>query len=67
MAAVIQQSYDGILVTDNNANVVMANDAYFRITDIKKEELIGKNFREFTVSKSYTRIACLDVLEKKSR
>ncbi len=65
MAAVIQQSYDGILVTDNNANVVMANDAYFRITDIKKEELIGKNFREFTVSKSYTRIACLDVLEKK--
>lgn len=66
MAAVIQQSYDGILVTDSNADVVMVNDSYFRITGLSKEDVIGKNFREFVENRPYKRVACLDVLEKKA-
>lgn len=65
MKAVIQQSYDGILVTDYNANVVMVNDSYFRITGLNKEEVAGKNFREFFALTPYKKAACLDVLEKK--
>jgi len=66
MAAVIQQSYDGILVTDGNADVVMVNDSYFRITGLNKEDIVGKNFREFVQNKPYKKVACLDVLEKKA-
>ncbi len=65
MATVIQQSYDGILVTDGNANVVMVNDSYFRITGINKEDVVGKNFREFLDQSPYEKAACLDVLEQK--
>lgn len=66
MTAVIEQSYDGILVTDSNAMVVMVNDAYFRITGLNKEEVVGKNFREFIKKIPNKRAACLDVLEKKA-
>ncbi|MGS0763349.1 sigma-54 interaction domain-containing protein [Syntrophomonas curvata] len=65
MAAVIQQSYDGILVTDYNADVVMVNDSYFRITGLNKDQVVGKNFREFFALTPYQKAACLDVLERK--
>lgn len=61
--AVIEQSYDGILVTNSNADVLFVNDAYFRITELPKEEVVGKNFREFITGKPYKRIACLDALK----
>lgn len=64
--AVIEQSYDGILVIDSNANVIFVNDAYFRITELPKDKIAGKNFREFVVGTPYKRIACLDALTKKS-
>ncbi len=66
MVAVIGQSYDGILVTDDNAMVIMVNDAYFRITGLKKEDVAGKNFREFLHKTTYENAACLEVLEKKA-
>lgn len=66
MLAVIQQSYDGILVTDSNAEVVLVNDAYFRITGLNKEDVVGKNFREFMHKRPYKKAACIDVLEKKT-
>lgn len=66
MTAVIQQSYDGILVTDNNAMVVMVNDAYFRITGLNKADVVGKNFREIAKTlPEKKRFACMDVLETK--
>ena len=43
---IIEGSFDGILVTDGEANVLLANQSYVRNTDIKKEELIGHNIRE---------------------
>ncbi|KAA8674945.1 sigma 54-interacting transcriptional regulator [Clostridium sp. HV4-5-A1G] len=43
---IIEGSFDGILVTDGEANVLLVNQSYVRITDIKKEELIGHNMRE---------------------
>lgn len=43
---IIEGSFDGILVTDAEANVLLVNQSYVRNTDIKKEELIGHNMKE---------------------
>ncbi|MDR2486925.1 MAG: PAS domain-containing protein, partial [Clostridiales Family XIII bacterium] len=43
---IIESSFDGILVTDGDANVLMVNQSYVRNTDIRKAELIGHNMRE---------------------
>lgn len=63
IAAVVEQSYDGILVIDGNATVVLVNDAYFRITGLKKAAIIMQNFREFIKSTPFRRPACLEALE----
>jgi PAS domain S-box-containing protein len=43
---IIEGSFDGILVTDANANVLLVNQSYVRNTGIRKEELLGHNMRE---------------------
>lgn len=43
---IIEGSFDGILVTDGDANVLLVNQSYVRNTAIKKEELMGHNMRE---------------------
>jgi PAS domain S-box-containing protein len=43
---ILEGSFDGILVTDQNCNVLMVNQAYGRLTAIGKEEMTGKNMRE---------------------
>lgn len=65
IAAVIQRSYDGILVIDANAEVVLVNDAYFRITGLKKEDIVGRNFRDFIKDSPYKKAACVEALEQK--
>lgn len=65
MEDIIQQSYDGILVIDNNADVVFVNDAYFRITGLPETEIAGHNFREFMRGSPYRKAACQEALETK--
>jgi PAS domain S-box-containing protein len=43
---IIEGSFDGILVTDADANVLLVNQSYVRNTGIRKEDLIGHNMRE---------------------
>jgi PAS domain S-box-containing protein len=43
---IIEGSFDGILVTDADANVLFVNQSYVRNTGIRKEDLIGHNMRE---------------------
>lgn len=61
---VIQESYDGILVTDCNGNVIMVNDSYLRIIE---HNVAGINFPEYLQTIPYRKAACLDVLKKKKR
>ncbi len=67
MEDIIKQSYDGILVIDRNADVTFANDAYFRITGIRKSDIIGQNFREFMKDTPYKKAACQEALETKKQ
>lgn len=61
LEAVIESSYDGIFITDGNANALYVNKSYERIAGITKEEVLGKNTRDLEksniISKSATLIA----------
>ena len=46
LECILEGSFDGILVTDGEGNVLMVNKSYERITSIKKEELLGRNMKE---------------------
>ena len=41
--AIIENSFDGIYITDNKANTIKVNKSYEVITGLKKEEVLGKN------------------------
>ncbi|HEX3012618.1 MAG TPA: sigma 54-interacting transcriptional regulator [Syntrophomonadaceae bacterium] len=65
LEAIIESSFDGILVTDGIGNVLMVNKAYERLTGIKVEEMRGKNMRELLNPEFMPRSAALMVLEEK--
>jgi PAS domain S-box-containing protein/TyrR family helix-turn-helix protein len=46
LEGILEGSFDGILVTDGEGNVLLVNQSYERITSIKKEELYGNNMRD---------------------
>lgn len=41
--AIIENSFDGIYITDDKANTIKVNKSYEIITGLKKEEVLGKN------------------------
>lgn len=43
---IIEGSFDGILVTDGEGNVLLLNQSYVRNTDLQRDELLGHNVRE---------------------
>lgn len=61
---ILNSSYDGIYITDGEANTIMVNKAYERITGIKIEELIGRNMNDLVkegyISKSATLLVLRD-------
>ncbi|HWR39113.1 MAG TPA: sigma 54-interacting transcriptional regulator [Patescibacteria group bacterium] len=65
ISAVVEQSYDGILVIDGHADVVLVNDSYFRITGLDRRQVEGKNFREFADNSPYKKTACIEALDTK--
>lgn len=44
--AIIEHSFDGIYITDGEANTIKVNQAYETITGLKRKDMIGKNMRE---------------------
>ncbi len=65
LESIIENTYDGLYITDGNANTLRVNRAYERITGIKREEVVGKNMRELVSKGVYNRSVTLEVLEKK--
>ncbi|HWQ76597.1 MAG TPA: sigma 54-interacting transcriptional regulator [Syntrophomonas sp.] len=63
--AVIQASFDGIVVTDGNGNVISINDSYQRITGLKREDLVGRSVYELTQAGVYDQSDVVMVIESK--
>lgn len=62
---VIENSYDGIFVTDGKANIIKINKAYEKITGLKREDMIGENMRELVKKQEISQSATLLVLKSK--
>ena len=65
--AIIESSYDGIFVTDGEANAIMVNSAYENMTGIKRHEIIGRNMRDLVREGFYDQSVTLKVLETRKR
>ena len=65
--AIIESSYDGIYVTDGEANTIMVNSAYENMTGIKREEVIGRNMRDLVREGFINQSVTLKVLETRKR
>ena len=56
--SVIESSYDGIYITDGEANTIKVNNAYEKITGLKRKDLLGRNMKDIEkegiISKSCT-------------
>jgi PAS domain S-box-containing protein len=65
--AIIESSYDGIYVTDGQANTIMVNSAYEDMTGIKRDEVIGRNMRDLVKEGYFDQSVTLKVLETGKR
>lgn len=62
---IMENSFDGILVTDGEGNCIFVNTSYTRNTGIEKHELIGHNMRELLNPTWMKTSIALEVLEKR--
>ncbi|WP_096188858.1 sigma-54 interaction domain-containing protein [Evansella halocellulosilytica] len=63
--AIIESSYDGFYITDNEGNTLKANSAIERITGIPKDYYIGKNINDLLRRGILKESVTLKVLEQK--
>ncbi len=63
MDAMFEASFDYLFVTDNEGRVTKANQAYYRITGINPEEVIGKTMYELVAQGFYDRSCSVEVIE----
>ena len=63
--AIIDSVYEGLYITDGEANTLRINKAYTRMTGIRPEEVIGKNMKNLVERGVYSESVTLHVLEKK--
>jgi len=64
LEAIIHSSYDGIWITDGEARVLDINEAYERITGIRKEEVIGRTMYELVEDGYFDQSATVRVIEE---
>ncbi|MDD2510147.1 MAG: sigma 54-interacting transcriptional regulator [Syntrophomonas sp.] len=62
--AVFESSYDGLYITDGEANTLRLNEAFERILGVKAEECIGRNMKELVAEGVYSRSGTLLALEE---
>ena len=60
--AIIESSYDGLYITDGEATTLRVNQAYERISGLKREDLIGRNMRDLVQEGVLDRSVTLEVL-----
>ncbi|HOO89695.1 MAG TPA: sigma 54-interacting transcriptional regulator [Syntrophales bacterium] len=63
--AIIATSYDGIYVSDGDANTIRVNKAYGNITGLDVSELLGRNVRDLLREGYFNESITLKVLEER--
>ncbi len=67
MEAVIESMFDGLYVTDGQANTLRINQGFERIMGIKAEQCVGKNMKELVAGGVFSRSGTLVALETGTR
>lgn len=65
LKALIESSYDGILIAQCDGEITQVNDAYTRMTGLKSKNIIGKSFRKLVEDGHYASSIVDTVLKKK--
>ncbi|MGO9020241.1 MAG: sigma 54-interacting transcriptional regulator [Syntrophobacteraceae bacterium] len=63
--AIIESSSDGLYITDGQANTIRVNQAYERITGLKRQDLLGYNMRDLVNDRVFDRSVTLEVLKER--
>jgi len=61
--AIIESSYDGLYITDGHANTLRVNNAYERISGLKRDDLVGHNMKELVEKGFINQSVSLEVLK----
>ena len=62
---ILETSYDGIYITDGDANTILINKSYERITGLKRKDLLGRNMAEIVEKGVMSEVTSLLVLQNK--
>ncbi|WP_123052865.1 sigma 54-interacting transcriptional regulator [Clostridium sp. JN-1] len=62
---IIECSYDGIYITDGQADTIFLNRAYEKITGMKKKEMLGRNMKYLEKNRFISKSCTLMVLKYK--
>jgi len=65
--AVIHSSYDGLYITNGNADTLFCNKAYLRVSGLTAKDVEGKNMRELVRRGTINQSVTLEVIEKRRR
>lgn len=63
LLTVVESSYDGIYVTDNNANTILVNHSYERISGLKRADMLGRNMHDLVKDGIISRSGTLAAIE----
>ncbi len=63
--AIIESSYDGLYITDGESRTLRVNQAYERITGLRRAELIGKKTEELVAKGFFDPSVTLDVIKER--
>ncbi|MEM1484132.1 sigma 54-interacting transcriptional regulator [Oscillospiraceae bacterium PP1C4] len=63
--AIIEGSYDGIYITDGDANTVLINKSYEVVSGLSKEQVMGMNMRELVTDGVISQSSTLLAIEKR--
>ena len=64
---VIHSSYDGLYITNGNADGLFFNSAYLRVSGLQAADVEGKNMRDLVRQGTINQSVTLEVLEKRRR
>lgn len=65
--AIFESSFDGLYITDGEANTLRLNKGFERITGLSAEQCIGRNMRDLVAQGIYSRSGTLMALKKRER
>jgi PAS domain S-box-containing protein len=65
MDAVFESSYDGLYVTDGEANTLRVNSSWEKITGLRAKDVVGRNMVDLEREGYFSRTATLMVLREK--